>query len=113
MARLWEASGGELAQSLLWRELLACYDIVDVASVVFADRYGCWGFLDLWRAAPAGPFIAQDQRYLAEVAGAFEENCRLEAQCLGRRGNRQDSPGRVDAVNVPTRPIRRVQPRQQ
>jgi hypothetical protein len=23
----------------------------DVASMVFAGRYGCWGFLDLWRAA--------------------------------------------------------------
>ena len=32
-----------------WRRLLTEYDVVDVASVAFADRFGCWGFLDLWR----------------------------------------------------------------
>jgi DNA-binding CsgD family transcriptional regulator len=33
----------------MWRELLAGYGIDDVASTVFRDQYGCWGFLDLWR----------------------------------------------------------------
>ena len=46
---LGEATGGELSRSLVWRELLHRYDVVDVASVVFRDAFGCWGFLDLWR----------------------------------------------------------------
>ena len=32
-----------------WREFLAAYDVSDVATVPFADAFGCWGFLDLWR----------------------------------------------------------------
>jgi len=36
-----------------WRRLLTEYDVVDVASVAFADRFGCWGFLDLWRTGHA------------------------------------------------------------
>lgn len=35
--------------SLLWRDLLRDYGVRDVASVVFRDRIGCWGFLDLYR----------------------------------------------------------------
>jgi DNA-binding CsgD family transcriptional regulator len=27
--------------------------VTDLASVVFADRFGCWGFLDLWRCGGA------------------------------------------------------------
>lgn len=46
------ATGGELAQSLLWREMLDGYGVADVASVVFADRFGVWAFLDLWRSRP-------------------------------------------------------------
>jgi len=39
-----------------WRAMLAEYAIVDVASTVFRDRHGCWGFLDLWRHSSGGPF---------------------------------------------------------
>jgi DNA-binding CsgD family transcriptional regulator len=49
VARLADATQGDLARSLLWRELLASHDVTDVASVVFRDPYGCWAFLELWR----------------------------------------------------------------
>ena len=32
-----------------WRAFLEAYDVHDVASVVFRDHRGTWGFLDLWR----------------------------------------------------------------
>jgi DNA-binding CsgD family transcriptional regulator len=32
-----------------WREFLAGHGVVDVATVVFGDGFGCWAFLDLWR----------------------------------------------------------------
>jgi hypothetical protein len=41
------ATGGELGRSRVWREILSQDGIGDVASMVFADQYGCWGFLDL------------------------------------------------------------------
>lgn len=49
VALLSEATGGDLARSLVWQELLARHDVTDVASVVFRDAYGCWAFLELWR----------------------------------------------------------------
>lgn len=61
------ATGGDLARSLLWRAGLAAHGIVDVASVAFRDRFGCWGFLDLWRAGEAPVFDAADEARLAEV----------------------------------------------
>jgi DNA-binding CsgD family transcriptional regulator len=65
---LGEATGGELSRSLVWRELLRRYDVVDVASMVFRDAFGCWGFLDLWRGHALGRFTAADAAYLGGIA---------------------------------------------
>jgi DNA-binding CsgD family transcriptional regulator len=67
-ALLAEAAGGDLAQSRVWQEVMSRYRICDVASAVFADRYGCWGFLDLWRDDARGPFGAADAEFLAALA---------------------------------------------
>lgn len=32
-----------------WGQFLGRHGVCDIASTVFADRFGCWGFLDLWR----------------------------------------------------------------
>ena len=55
---------GDPAHSLLWRELLAGYGVRDVASAVLRDAHGCWGFLDLWRRAPASPFADPELAFL-------------------------------------------------
>lgn len=49
------------------RALLSGHGVTDVASLVFRDRFGCWGFLDLWRAS--GVFTAADARRVAAFAG--------------------------------------------
>ena len=67
VALLSQVTGGDLTQSLVWRDLLVRYDVGDVASVVFKDRFGCWGFLELWRAGERGPFNATDAACLAAV----------------------------------------------
>jgi hypothetical protein len=61
------AVGGDLAQSRLWRDVLHKYAIGDVASAVFADQFGCWGFLDLWRDSARPPFGAADAEFIASV----------------------------------------------
>jgi DNA-binding NarL/FixJ family response regulator len=68
VARLLDATRGNPEQSLVWRELLAAYDVVDVASVVLRDRFGCWAFLDLWRVGSAAPFTNQEAEYLRAIA---------------------------------------------
>ena len=68
-ASLLAATGGDPARSRLWRELLADYQVGDVASLVFRDRYGCWGFLDLWRVGGVAPaFTAAEIGFLTDVA---------------------------------------------
>jgi DNA-binding CsgD family transcriptional regulator len=49
VARLADATDGDLSRSLVWRELLSRHRVTDVASVVFRDAHGCWAFLELWR----------------------------------------------------------------
>jgi DNA-binding NarL/FixJ family response regulator len=68
VVRLLDATGGNPAKSVVWRELLAAYDVVDIASLVFRDRFGCWAFLDLWRVRPAEPFTERDAEYLTAIA---------------------------------------------
>lgn len=71
VALLDEATGGDLAQSLVWRELLARHGVHDAASVVFADRFGCWAFLELWRSETVGRFSRDEAHFLAGLAPAL------------------------------------------
>jgi DNA-binding NarL/FixJ family response regulator len=68
VASLQAATGGDLRRSHMWRELLSGYGVVDMASLVFHDPYGCWGWLDLWRGAEQVPFDDRELRYLAGIA---------------------------------------------
>ncbi len=63
-----EQTDGDLARSLVWRDLQQRFDVVDVASVVFRDSFGCWGFLDLWRGHALGRFTSADAAYLGGIA---------------------------------------------
>jgi len=70
VALLYESTGGHRERSLLWRDMLAASGVVDVASAVFRDRFGCWGFLDLWRVGPRKPFSNGDAEFIATIAPA-------------------------------------------
>ena len=64
VALLREATAGDLSLSLLWRDLLSGYDVADMASLVFRDRFGCWGFLDLWRSGAPARFSPAEAAWL-------------------------------------------------
>jgi len=66
-----EATSGNPQLSLVWREMLNELGVVDVASTVFADRHGSWGFLDLWRRKPAGRFEPDVIGFLADVSASI------------------------------------------
>lgn len=44
-----QLSAGGPAGSQLWQQVLREVGVQDTATVAFADRYGTWGFLELWR----------------------------------------------------------------
>ena len=66
-----QATGGHPEMSRLWRDLLAGFDVSDVASMAFRDRFGMWGFLDLWRCGGrASTFTAAELTVLATLHSA-------------------------------------------
>jgi len=63
---LMHETGGHPSRSLLWRDVQSQLGVSDTAIVVFSDRYGCWGVLDLWRYG--GSFQPDELRLLAALA---------------------------------------------
>lgn len=76
VARLNQALDGELSRSLVWRRVMSRYGVRDVMSVVFADQFGCWSFLDLWRDGTRGTFGAADERFLLSVVPSLTAGLR-------------------------------------
>ena len=64
---LQKATGGDPSQSRMWKGILSRYGIHDVASAVFADRFGVWGFLDLWREDPTRAYQDGEASFLASI----------------------------------------------
>jgi DNA-binding CsgD family transcriptional regulator len=76
------------------RALLSEHGVTDVASLVFRDRFGCWGFLDLWRAG--GVFTAADARRVAAFAGPVTAVLReAQAATFAARPPSPSRPGPV------------------
>ncbi len=94
---LTDAVAGELTRSLMWRDVLCRYGVGDVASVVFADQYGCWGFLDLWRGKDRGPFSPADTHFVAAVAPPLATALR---QCQARTFTDPATPHRPEVGPV-------------
>jgi DNA-binding CsgD family transcriptional regulator len=64
---LLQSTGGRPERSRLWRDEQRQLGVSDTAIVVFADRYGCWGLLDLWRYG-GGSFSAEEVGLLSALA---------------------------------------------
>ncbi|MGZ4601002.1 MAG: helix-turn-helix transcriptional regulator, partial [Oryzihumus sp.] len=95
--RLDDLVGGDLARSRVWREVMSRYGVRDVASTVFADQFGCWGFLDLWRFDTSGPFGRTDADLLAGLAPSSTTALR---RCQARTFVEPATPQREDVGPV-------------
>ncbi len=76
VALLSASTVGRLERSLVWRDMLSRFEVADVASVVFRCRYGCWGFLDLWRSTDGTTFSNQEAEFLTAIAKPVTEALR-------------------------------------
>ena len=65
-ASLLAATDGNPSRSRLWQDVLRELGVADVAITAFGDRYGSWGFLELWRTDDA--FTPAELRYLGALA---------------------------------------------
>lgn len=96
VALLQQATGGQPSRSQVWREVLASYDIGDVASLVFRDRFGCWGFLDLWRAGASARFSQAEAEFLSRVTVPVATALRhCQAQTFAARGSHRPRVGPI------------------
>jgi DNA-binding CsgD family transcriptional regulator len=60
-------TGGDLARSPRWDEVLRPVGIGDVAAVACRDSLGCWGWIEAYRNGGDRPFDAGDLELLANV----------------------------------------------
>jgi DNA-binding CsgD family transcriptional regulator len=74
-ASLHTATDGDLARSALWRDVLDGMGVTDVLSSVFADRFGCWAWLDLWRCG--GTFSTAEVDLVRDLTVPLTEGIRL------------------------------------
>ena len=79
-----DASGGKPSRSALWRSAATQVPVVDIASTVLRDRYGCWGFLDLWRC-DGRPFSAQERAFVAKLTPSLTLAHRLQIARYAQR----------------------------
>jgi DNA-binding CsgD family transcriptional regulator len=92
------ATGGDPSRSRVWRELLHEYGLVDMASMVFHDSYGCWGFLDLWRiGAHRNRFTAGELGWLGDLGAVITTALR---RCQAVTFRTAPGPGDLSAVAV-------------
>jgi DNA-binding CsgD family transcriptional regulator len=95
LERLHAHTRGDLRRSLVWRQMLHRFEVTDVASLAFIDRFGCWGFLDLWRSAPAEPFTVDEAGFLGRLVKPLTDGLR---RCQAATFvPRSDSPGLTHA----------------
>jgi DNA-binding NarL/FixJ family response regulator len=73
---LLRATGGTPAASLVYRESLQAFGVVDLAMLAFRDRHGCWGWLELWRAGSEVPFSEDDLAFLSAIAAPVTDALR-------------------------------------
>jgi DNA-binding CsgD family transcriptional regulator len=107
VATLDRTTGGDRARSLVWRELLARHGVGDVASLVFRDRFGCWGFLELWRQAERGPFSSADVALLADIVDPLTPALRRrQAGCFVVGGAGEDAVGPAVLLLAPDLQVR-------
>jgi DNA-binding CsgD family transcriptional regulator len=111
VALLTDATAGDLSGSLLWREMLSHYDVGDIASSVYRDQHGCWGFLDLWRIA--GTFTASDAAFLTDIAAPVTGALRRAQAATFVDAHRRSPRGPIVMVLSPDLDVRAQTPQTQ
>jgi len=87
-----------------WHAFVADYGVRDVASVSFGDRFGCWGFLDLWRDSP---FTEDEVALLASLVAPVTDLLRRnQAAALRRVTSSLRASGPVVLLLAPSLEVR-------
>lgn len=75
-------TGGDLARSPRWDEVLRPVGIGDIAVVACRDTQGCWGWIEAYRDSSDRPFHDDDLEFLASAGFALGSALRRGLGCL-------------------------------
>jgi DNA-binding CsgD family transcriptional regulator len=64
-------TGGDLARSPRWDQVLRAAGIGDIAVVPCRDAHGCWGWMEAYRDRGDQPFREEDLEFLGSVASSL------------------------------------------
>jgi DNA-binding CsgD family transcriptional regulator len=104
-ASLSAETGGDLARSRRWDEVLRSAGIGDEAVLACRDALGCWGWLKAYRDGGERPFVEQDLDLLALVGPVLGAALRRSLVRDGRRADAEPSPAGVILLDGELRPI--------
>lgn len=85
-------TGGDLARSPRWDEIMRPVGIGDVAAVACRDDLGCWGWIEAYRDSTDRPFQADDLELLREVGPSLGSALRRSATYRGESDFVEPSP---------------------
>jgi DNA-binding CsgD family transcriptional regulator len=85
-------TGGDLARSPRWDEVMRPVGIGDVAAVACRDTLGCWGWIEAYRDRADRPFGDDDLELLAKVGPKLGSALRRTSMDGGVQSGAEQSP---------------------
>jgi DNA-binding CsgD family transcriptional regulator len=102
-------TGGDLARSPRWDQVLRPVGIGDIAAAACRDTSGCWGWIEAYRDACERPFSEEDLDLLAAAAPSLALVLRRSVGGAGREAfDPFDQPG-VLVLNRELSPVSRTE----
>ena len=98
-------TGGDLARSSRWDEVLRPVGIGDEAIVACRDAFGCWGWIKAYRDGAEPPFDQQDLELLARVGPGLGAALRRSLTLDSRSSAAAPSPPGVILLDRDLRPV--------
>jgi DNA-binding CsgD family transcriptional regulator len=105
---LGEETGGDLARSPRWDEVLRPVGIGDLAAVACRDASGCWGWIEAYRDASERPFSDDDLDLLAAAGRSMAVVLRRSVIDVRREGPDSSDPPGVLVLDRDLRPVSRT-----
>ena len=99
-------TGGDLARSPRWDEVLRPVGIGDTATVACRDRFGCWGWIEAYRDASDRPFTDDVLELLVQVGPALGQA--LRRSVIARPAARAATASEPAGVLVLDRELRTI-----
>jgi DNA-binding CsgD family transcriptional regulator len=98
-------TGGDLARSPRWDEVLRPVGIGDIATVACRDALGCWGWIEAYRDGSDRPFEAGDLELLAGIGPGLGSALRRSSAAGGNGGSLEPSPPGVIVLDPDLRAV--------